>query len=126
MVIISSRLIAFLFFSKAIIFGQINQWVELPNSPEASRFNDIYFLNNNLGWAANGWGQIYFTNDGGLTWTLQIEQGQTHFRAITFLDEFRGWAGNVGVGEFGSADSTNLYKTFVGNASFFRKITTIW
>ena len=101
MVIIFSRLIAFLFFSKAIIFGQVNQWVELPNSPEASRFNDIYFLNNNLGWAANGWGQIYFTNDGGLTWTLQIEQGQTHFRAITFLDEFRGWAANVGVGEVG-------------------------
>ena len=99
--------------SFCLLFGQ-NQWVELPNSPEASRFNDIYFLNNDLGWAANGWGQIYATADGGDTWSIQLDQVQTHFRSITFFDELHGWAGTVGIGEFGSADSANLYKTTDG------------
>ncbi|MBJ13190.1 MAG: hypothetical protein CMG62_09000 [Candidatus Marinimicrobia bacterium] len=116
--IIFSRPRVFLLFILCFSFSQTNQWIELPNSPEASRFNDIYFLNNNLGWTANGWGQIYFTDDGGSTWALQMEQGETHFRAITFLDDLRGWAGAVGIGEFGSADSNNLYKTVDGGVSW--------
>ena len=39
-----------------------------------TRFNDIQFLNENLGWAVNGWGQIYHTPDGGDSWELQFEQ----------------------------------------------------
>ena len=34
-------------FSPALSFSQIGNWVELPNAPVVTRFNDIQFLNEN-------------------------------------------------------------------------------
>ena len=50
-------------FSPALSFSQIGNWIELPNAPVVTRFNDIQFLNENQGWAVNGWGQIYHSPD---------------------------------------------------------------
>ena len=90
----------------------------MPNAPVVTRFNDIQFLNENLGWAVNGWGQIYHTPDGGDSWELQFEQSETHFRSVGFFDELNGWAGNVGGGEFGATDIINLYHTSDGGSSW--------
>ena len=111
------RFIRYLLISVPL-FAQIGAWVELPNAPVVSRFNDIEFLNENKGWAVNGWGQIYYTSDGGETWDLQFEDSETHFRSVGFFDELNGWAGNVGEGEFGATDTTNLYQTSDGGASW--------
>ena len=102
----------------AYLTAQPGNWIELPNAPVVTRFNDIQFLNENQGWAVNGWGQIYYTPDGGNTWDLQFEQSQTHFRSIGFFDELNGWAGNVGYGEFGATDTMNLYETSDGGVSW--------
>ena len=106
-------------FSPALSFSQIGNWVELPNAPVVTRFNDIQFLNENKGWAVNGWGQIYHSPDGGETWEMQFEQTNSHFRSVGFFDELNGWVGNVGEGEFGATDSTNLYYTEDGGVSWF-------
>ena len=105
-------------FSPALSFSQIGNWVELPNAPVVTRFNDIQFLNENKGWAVNGWGQIYHSPDGGETWEMQFEQTNSHFRSVGFFDELNGWVGNVGEGEFGATDSTNLYYTEDGGMSW--------
>ena len=80
------RFIRYLLISVPL-FAQIGAWVELPNAPVVSRFNDIEFLNENKGWAVNGWGQIYYTSDGGETWDLQFEDSETHFRSVGLFDE---------------------------------------
>ena len=105
-------------FSPALLFSQTGNWVELPNAPVVTRFNDIQFLNENQGWAVNGWGQIYHSPDGGETWEMQFEQPNSHFRSVGFFDELNGWVGNVGEGEFGATDSTNLYYTENGGLSW--------
>ena len=104
--------------SSTLLFSQTDNWVELPNAPVVARFNDIQFLNENRGWAVNGWGQIYHSPDGGETWEMQFEQPNSHFRSVGFFDELNGWVGNVGEGEFGAIDSTNLYFTEDGGASW--------
>ena len=101
-----------------LLFSQTGSWVALPNAPVVTRFNDIHFLNESKGWAVNGWGQIYHTADGGETWAMQFEQPNSHFRSVGFFDELNGWVGNVGEGEFGATDSTNLYFTGDGGLSW--------
>ncbi len=105
-------------FSVTLIFSQPGEWIELPNAPVVSRFNDIYFVNENQGWTVNGWGQIYHTPDGGNSWDLQFNQMNSHFRSIGFFDSMNGWAGNVGLGEFGALDTTKLYKTSNGGETW--------
>jgi photosystem II stability/assembly factor-like uncharacterized protein len=75
------------------------RWVELPaSSYTAWRYDDIYFINPQTGWAINniGWGgnlgRLYKTTDGGFSWT-QIYQASTYLRAIGFADSLKGWIG---------------------------------
>ena len=117
-VIYKFKLLHYLFLFLTLLNGQTGAWIELPNAPVVTRFNDIQFLNENLGWAVNGWGQIYHTPDGGDSWELQFEQSETHFRSVGFFDELNGWAGNVGDGEFGATDIINLYHTSDGGSSW--------
>ncbi|NIR49501.1 T9SS type A sorting domain-containing protein [candidate division KSB1 bacterium] len=98
-----------------VSYGQTtSEWQTLGDAPITSRHNDVYFVTPNLGWIVNGSGQIYKTRDGGNSWQLQFEQNSTHFRSVGFFDSLRGWAGNVGFGEFGTTDTTVLYHTTDG------------
>jgi photosystem II stability/assembly factor-like uncharacterized protein len=93
-------------------------WQTLPNAPITSRHNDAYFVNPNLGWIVSGAAQIYKTTDGGASWQLQFSNVATHLRSVGFIDSLRGWAGNVGLGEFSTTDSTVLYETADGGQSW--------
>ncbi|GIS53244.1 hypothetical protein Ct9H90mP29_02860 [bacterium] len=85
------KLLHYLFLFLTLLTGQTGTWIELPNAPVVTRFNDIQFLNENLGWAVKGLGgQIYHTPDGGDSWELQFEQSETHFRSVGFFDELNG------------------------------------
>ena len=92
-------------------------WQELPNlysNPNGQRFDDIFFLDENLGWAANGfYAAVYKTTDGGLNWTEQLNNGilgsNHYFRNIQFLDENIGFLGPLN-GKF--------YKTVDGGATW--------
>ena len=78
-------------------------WQHAPNivsNTNGVRFDDVFFLNDNLGWAANGYfAAVYKTTDGGLTWIEQLNNtilGSNHyFRNIEFLDENIGFLGTL-------------------------------
>lgn len=88
----------------------------------ASRINDNFFLNANLGWAVNGIGQIHRTTDGGVTWTKQLDKtSKTHFRSVGFYDSLNGYAGALGWGDAnntGATDTVILYKTTNGGLNW--------
>lgn len=78
------------------------------------RFDDVFFLNENLGWAANGYfSAVYKTIDGGTNWTLQTTGamlGSSHyFRNIEFLDENIGFLGTL---------NQKIYKTTDGGTTW--------
>lgn len=92
-------------------------WSPLPNiaaNLNGQRFDDVFFLNENLGWAANGYyAAVYKTTDGGATWTQQLNNAMLasnhYFRNIEFLDENIGFLGTLN-GKF--------YKTTDGGATW--------
>lgn len=78
------------------------------------RFDDVFFLNENLGWAANGgYSEVFKTTDGGVNWTSQITGtalGSYHyFRNIEFLDENIGFLGTL---------NQKFYKTTDGGTTW--------
>lgn len=82
----------------AIPFLSIAQptWRSLDNAPSGlGRFDDIFFLNEQLGWAANGpSGMVFKTTDGGESWEQQLELF-SYFRNIEFIDENIGFLGTL-------------------------------
>ncbi len=92
------------------------------SAPIASRLNDIVFINEKLGWIANGIGQIHRTTDGGVTWTKQFDKSSfTHFRSVGFFDSLNGYAGALGWGDVNNTsakDTVILYKTINGGQNW--------
>ncbi len=98
--------------------AQTLSWRELPNAPFTGRHNDAFFVDANRGWIVNGDGEIYRTMDGGSSWDIQFRKTTAHFRSVGFLNEVRGFAGNVGLGEFGATDRAPMYQTSDGGVSW--------
>ncbi len=94
-------------------------WRRLPSAPTiAGKQDDVYFINPRVGWSVNGQGQMFHTDDGGDTWARLINQRGTYFRAVTFLDENRGFVSNIGPGYYpGVTDTVPLYSTTNGGAT---------
>ncbi len=90
-------------------------WKKLDTAPYKGKQDDVFFLTPELGWYVNGAGKIYKTSDGGTTWSEKANQPGTFFRAIGFVDERHGFAGNLGPDYFpGVTDFTPLYESFDG------------
>ena len=65
------------------------------NAPVASsRTDDIWFVDENTGWAVNSNGQILKTTDGGASWREQLNS-DAYMRCIAFANPSVGWAGTV-------------------------------
>ena len=79
------------------------EWRALPTAItniDNQRFDDIFFINDNVGWAANGaYAAVYKTTDAGVTWTTQVTEqslgGDYYFRNIEFLNENIGFLGTL-------------------------------
>lgn len=95
------KLFALLFvFSTTFIFAQTWQQTNISNNISGQRFDDVFFLNETTGWAANGFfAAVYKTTDGGLTWNEQLTEadlgGAFYFRNIEFLNENIGFVGTL-------------------------------
>ncbi|MCE3227979.1 MAG: hypothetical protein K0S32_2530 [Bacteroidetes bacterium] len=90
-------------------------WQQLKTDEYKGKQDDIYFLNDRVGWYCNGSGKIYRTVNGGTDWKLCFEQKGTFFRCIAFADSLVGFAGNIGTDYFpGVTDTVPLYKTTDG------------
>ncbi len=118
------RLVKLLIFSFGLItFGQPS-WKAVPNiTPNINnqRFDDVYFLDENTGWTANGYyASVFKTTDGGLTWTEQLDEadltGDFYFRNINFLNENIGFLGTLNDTFFKTIDGGDTW-TAVTNIS---------
>lgn len=95
-----------------------SQWQPLSSAylnTNGSRFDDVFFLNANQGWAVNGANAtVYKTTDGGLSWTMQLNEAMlgynTYFRNVEFLNE--------NIGFVGTLTNNKFYKTTDGGVTW--------
>ncbi|MFL1011866.1 YCF48-related protein [Flavisericum labens] len=85
------------------------------------RFDDIFFIDKNIGWAANGYyAAVYKTTDGGKNWIEQLNEvtleGNYYFRTIEFLNEDIGFLGTLNDKFFKTTDGGDNW-TAVTNIS---------
>ena len=101
-------------------------WQALPNAPVSWRFDDMYFLNPQKGWAINPsynylfqnqYGRVFTTNDAGQTWTLLYDSSTTFIRSVGFADDLNGWFGNLG-DSTATPDTNFLYQTTDGGSTW--------
>ncbi len=96
-----------------------HDWRKLDTEPYRGKQDDICFVNESIGWYVNGAGKIFKTIDGGTSWALQLHQPGTFFRCVAFVDEERGFAGNIGPGYFPNVtDPVALYQTLDGGSTW--------
>ena len=89
----------------------------ISNDPSnGQRYDDVFFLDQNTGWAANGFfAALYKTTDGGANWTLQtdgntlIPGGGLYFRNIEFLNANIGFLGTFQGKFFRTTDGGNSW-----------------
>jgi photosystem II stability/assembly factor-like uncharacterized protein len=95
-------------------------WGLLGNSPQnGQKQDDVFLVNEQLGWSVNGSGRVFRTTDGGASWTQQLNQPGSYFRCIGFLDSLNGFLGNIGPNYFpGVSDFTPLYHTTDGGENW--------
>ncbi len=95
------------------------QWFKLPTVEFKGKQDDVFFVNADLGFYANGQGKIYRSQDGGNSWQIVLDKPGTYFRALGMVDAKHGYAGNIGTEYFpGVTDETPLYETFDGGQSW--------
>jgi photosystem II stability/assembly factor-like uncharacterized protein len=90
----------FLFLFSTSVFSQ---WTTL-NIPSAGRYDDVFFINESVGWAAGGnSGRIYKTTNGGANWTMQYNTGD-YLRSIEFVNPLVGFCGSLEASLFKTTD----------------------
>lgn len=68
-----------------------------------SRYDDIWFISPEVGWAVNSDGLILHTEDGGKTWIQQfrtpvVGTRAVYLRCVSFGDSQKGWVGSLTIG----------------------------
>jgi photosystem II stability/assembly factor-like uncharacterized protein len=65
-------------------------------APSQTRYDDIWFINPQVGWGVNSAGQIVHTEDAGAHWTIQQTAGaETWLRCMSFSSPTDGWVGSI-------------------------------
>ncbi len=89
----------FFFLATAFAHSLFSQIAWNPtNSVSTDRYDDIYFVSPDTGWAVgtlSSIGKIYHTTDGGATWQVQ-KTLNSYIRSIEFADKNIGYAGALG------------------------------
>jgi photosystem II stability/assembly factor-like uncharacterized protein len=111
--------IAFIF---QIVFASavFSQWVKLENTEAyKGKQDDIFFIDENIGWYVNGLGKIFKTYNAGKNWKEILNKPGTYFRCIGFTDSLHGFVGNIGTDYFPNVtDTIPLYETFDGGKNW--------
>lgn len=108
-----------LFVTSIFSYAQETNWKKLETETYQGKQDDITFIDENIGWYVNGYGKIFHTNNGGITWEKQLEQKGSFFRTIAFIDRNIGFVGTVGTDYFPNVtDTTPLYGTKDGGKTW--------
>jgi photosystem II stability/assembly factor-like uncharacterized protein len=113
-------------YADAVLAATWTKLVTGPTVAGGAKQDDVFFVTPKLGYAASGPNfSIFKTEDGGSTWTPSFKSPGTYFRAVLFLDDQHGFAGNLGAGLSASIKDKNvMYETKDGGGSWL-PVTTI-
>lgn len=102
-------------FSGVAVAQKEGSWTTT-SSPDATRYDDVFFINENTGWTAGGWnGLIHKTTNGGESWHPVGLIGNTKYlRCIEFMDASIGVCGSLS----GGGNPASLFRTTDGGASW--------
>lgn len=73
----------------------VKKWSKTALAAAGSRTDDIFFLDDNSGWAVNSDGKVYLTQDGGATWDEKAFFADAYLRCISFSTPSIGWIGTL-------------------------------
>jgi photosystem II stability/assembly factor-like uncharacterized protein len=85
-------IIVFLLISIGTAHSQ--SWIPTDTLPSVSRYDDIYFISDETGWAVNSNGSIFKTTNGGDDWR-NVFEGAIYLRSIEFINDSIGFAGSL-------------------------------
>ena len=102
--------ISILIFLSSAIFAQNFDWTP-QSSGVTVTLNDVFFTDNQTGWAVGDAGIIVSTTDGGQNWTSQTSGTSEKLRAVFFIDENTGWA-------VGASINKTMIKTTDGGSTW--------
>lgn len=91
-------------------FAQSFDWSS-QNSGVTTHLRDVFFVDNQTGWAVGNNGVVLATTDGGQNWTAQTSGTTDEFRTVFFIDANIGWAASFKL-------SNKLFKTTNGGATW--------
>ena len=82
----------------------------------ARRYDDVFFITRDIGWAVNSNAEVIHTRDAGASWTTQtvlqdVDDRPIYPRCIQFANETRGFLGTV-------SDAMRLYTTSDGGQTW--------
>jgi photosystem II stability/assembly factor-like uncharacterized protein len=64
--------------------------------PDGGKLSDVCFSDFNHGWTVSITGMIYRTYNGGVNWSLVLDDGPfIWFEMVSFADQYNGWAGDT-------------------------------
>jgi len=105
----------FLFFSISLPALPQSGWSNT-NIPLSGRYDDIFFLNDSVGWAAGGDFKIFHTRNGGTSWEMQFSSPH-YLRSIEFATPLLGFCGSL---------DSSFYKTTDGGITWTDISTSIY
>lgn len=72
-------------------------WRDQDVDPSIESLSDIFFVDDQNGWAVGKNGAIIHTTNGGQNWQTQNSGTEQDLNAVTFIDRLNGWAAGWGV-----------------------------
>jgi len=96
-------------------------WQTLNVNTLSWRFEDLQFVDSEIGWVVDGGGQILKTTNGGLNWTQQYYNPDHYFRSVEFYNINIGFAGTLANGN----PNATLLKTTDGGQTWIDISSTL-